>query len=29
LRELIGHVGIAVDRYRTDGDAEQMNSALY
>jgi hypothetical protein len=29
LRELIGHVGIALDRYRTDGDAEQMNTALY
>ncbi len=29
LRELIGHVGIALDRYRTDGDAEQMDTALY
>jgi hypothetical protein len=29
LRELIGHVGIALDLYRTDGDAEQMNTALY
>jgi len=27
--ELIGHVGIALDRYRTDGDAEQMDTALY
>jgi hypothetical protein len=29
LRELISHVGIALDRYRTDGDAEQMDTALY
>ena len=29
LRELIGHVEIALDRYRTDGDAEQMDTALY
>jgi hypothetical protein len=28
LRDLIGHVGIALDRYRADGDAEQMNTAL-
>lgn len=29
LRGLIEHVGAALDRYRTDGDAEQMDSALY
>jgi hypothetical protein len=29
LHELIEHVGIALDRYRTDGDAEQMDSALH
>ncbi len=29
LRELIEHVGIALDHYRTDSDAEQMNTALY
>ena len=29
LRELIEHVAIALDHYRTDGDAEQMNTALY
>jgi hypothetical protein len=29
LRELIEHVGIALDHYRTDGDAERMNTALY
>ncbi len=29
LRELIEHVGITLDRYRTDGDVEQMNAALY
>jgi hypothetical protein len=29
LRELIGHVDIALDRYRTDGDAEQMDTDLY
>jgi hypothetical protein len=29
LRELIEHVAIALDDYRTDGDAEHMNTALY
>jgi hypothetical protein len=29
LRELIGHVSVALDDYRTDGDAEQVNAALY
>jgi hypothetical protein len=29
LRELIEHVGIALDHYSTDGDAELMNTALY
>jgi hypothetical protein len=29
LRELIEHVAIALDHYRTAGDAEQMNTALY
>ncbi|HEY5050365.1 MAG TPA: hypothetical protein VII50_05655 [Acidothermaceae bacterium] len=29
LRGLIEHVGIAMDQYRADGDAEQMNTALY
>jgi hypothetical protein len=29
LRELIEHVSVALDRYRTEGDAEQMDSALH
>ena len=29
LHELIEHVSVALDRYRTDGDAEQMDSALH
>jgi hypothetical protein len=29
LRELIEHVSVALDRYRTDGDADQMDSDLY
>jgi hypothetical protein len=29
LRGLIEHVGAELDRYRLDGDAEHMDSALY
>jgi hypothetical protein len=29
LRELLEHVSVALDRYRTDCDAEQMDSALH
>jgi hypothetical protein len=29
LRELVRHVGVALDSYHTDDDVEQMDSALY
>jgi hypothetical protein len=29
LRELVRHVGVALDSYHTDDDIEQMDSALY
>ena len=29
LRELIEHLAVTLDRYRADGDVEQMNTALY